>query len=162
MPRFSLRTLLIVAAVVPLAFYALVKVDSIAVSLALTVAVLGWMASLIVWAAGEGESREVARGFAIAALAYGFLALGNFGETVFGRYGLFTTRLLHLLHEVVAEKTANPNSGIIERPPLETFTDLGEVYWCIAFGLAGGWFAAWLYRRRQKANRASPEESTGT
>lgn len=159
MPRFTLKTLLIAAAVTPVAAYVLYSANSLIASFVMATAAIGWIASLNVWLGSEGELREFARGFTLSTLAYGAMAFGIVPATSLVRDGLGTTRLLHLLHEGIAVQTRHPEFGIIVSPERGPFIVIGEFYYCVVIGLAGGILASWLYHRGKKGNQIPTKEN---
>lgn len=156
MPRFTLKTLLIAATVVPVAAYVLYSANSLLASFVMVAAAIGWIASLNVWLGSEGELREFARGFCLSALAYGAMAFVIVPSTSLVRDGLGATRLLHLLHERIVVQTRHPEFGMLVSPELGPFIVIGEFYYCVIIGLAGGILAGWLYRRKKTRDRAEP------
>lgn len=166
MPRFSLKTLLIAAAVVPLAAYGLVRATPFIESIVITIAVLTWLAGVVVSLECEGEFRAVARSFVVTSLAFAIFTWGGNANNN-GNQRLLTDQLLSRVHGLVVVETEVPVSfgfgisavGVKQLPSLEQFLAVGQIYWCAIVGLAGGWLAGWFYRR-QKANQSSTEAST--
>ncbi len=148
MPRFSLKTLLIAAAVVPVAAYVLVNATQLIATIVLNIALLGWMTSLVLSRESGGELGAFARGFATITSAFAFVTWGN--SSIQGNHYLVTSRLISRTYW---------DFGFVKSqfPDPESYYLVAQVYWCVIFGIVGGWFAAWLYRRRQKANQPSME-----
>lgn len=166
MPRFSLKTLLIAAAVVPVAAFSLAKADATIAAIVATIAFLAWVAAVIVWRESEGEQRSVVSGCAISALLYAIAVYvtGVFGTGLPGlQVGLLTSRPLELAYPLVAVKVKIQTSfGTLDGdfPAFEHYFLIGHLYWCVLVGLAGGWFAGWLYRRRRRPEQSSTGASS--
>lgn len=161
-PRFSLRTLLIAAAVVPLAFYILAKATPFTASLVVTAVVLMWTGAAVAASVGDGEFNVVARGFAISAAIYAVFAFG-IDPYLFSNQFLITRRPLNWLFDSVKLVTITPATQSLPSrystfPMHESFGFIGQSYFIVVAGLVGGWFAGWLYRRRQKASQPGTEE----
>lgn len=158
MPRFSLKTLLIAAAVVPVAIYALDNVTrGIAIAALNLVLSIGAVA-LVISLEAEGERRIFARGFLAVAVAYAvvsYLTDSNDKSSI----PLVTTALLDMAYK---QTVIYPPRGPVKTMPVpeyRPFMVVGQIYWSVLFGLIGGWSAGWLYHRRQKANQPRTEAS---
>lgn len=75
MPQWSLRTLLIATAVVPLAIFAIAKSTPFYVSAVMTFAAITWIVVAITAWTGTGPRQAWARGAILAASAYGLLVV---------------------------------------------------------------------------------------
>jgi hypothetical protein len=150
MPRFSLKTLLIAAAVIPLAAYGLFRATPLLSSLAITIVCFSWCAMIVACLEGDGELRAFARGFLISSLLYVALALWVVPRYVSAQE-LITSTLLIQAHQVTYTLLKE------DCPQYVPFYFVGESLWCLSVGMASGWLAGWLYRRRQKANQPNTE-----
>jgi hypothetical protein len=148
MPRFSLKTLLIAAAVVPVAVYALAVANPFVASVAIIVTLLAWIAMILAWIECVGESRAFARGWVLAMTIYltaEFWAIPKFTQGAV----LVSTSILTLADGLLGPRSQG----------YEWFYYVGESWLCLLVGLAGGWFAGWLYRRRQNADKPNTAPS---
>jgi membrane associated rhomboid family serine protease len=152
MPRFSLKTLLIAAAVVPVATYGFVQANPFTTKIVVSVSVVAWIVAAIMASEGMGEIRAFARGIAIASLAFAVVTWST--GSVYGNAHLFSYDLL-----LIAHKRVFVNADLSTSPTVQEFLLVGQVYWCAVVGLIGGWFAVCLYRRRIRQPQSRTEAS---
>lgn len=163
--QWSLLALLIATAVLPVAVYALVKATPIIASIAITLGTLGWIAMVIVCFTERDEPQAIARGIAVAAFVYALAFFYTDQTEPYQKRSLATSRLLDISFEYCMTQTEVPASdgrGIrtVVSPDRIAFKIVGQVYWCVAFGLAGGYFARWVYRRRKRREAKLPLSAT--
>lgn len=193
MAQWSLRTLLIATAIVPLAIFAIAKATPFHVSAVLTVAAIAWIAVAIMAWIDSGSRQAWARGVILAATAYGLLVVWMGTELNLVGSRLATSGALYYAHTWAAPEANAPPNGPVsisftspegtlttneitfnvgtnsangisgttwnyyslsalfnQTPTRRDFATIGHVYWGILLGLAGGWFAAWIARRRKQ------------
>lgn len=111
MPQWSLRTLLIATAIVPVAIYVIAKSTPFYISAVATVAAFGWIAVAIAAWVSSGSRQAWARGAILAATTYGALVVWMGTELDLGRSQLATSQLLQ-----VAKQAFTPRIIISEDP----------------------------------------------
>lgn len=154
--QWSLRALLIATAILPVAIYALVKATPMIASVAITLGMLTWTATVIVWLTEKEERQAIARGIAVAAFVYALAFWYTDQTQEYQRRSLVTTRLLVIAYENCETETQVPRGNgrgtdTVRSPDSFAFGVVGQVYWCILSGIAGGLFARWVYRHRKEA-----------
>jgi hypothetical protein len=163
--QWSLRGLLIAAAVLPIAIYALLRATPMIASMVLPLASLGWIAMVIVWLTEKGERQAFARGATIVALAYG-CSVWYITPTELNHpaarptRSLITSYLLDIVYascETTTPAPASPTGGAkaIVMPKGLAFMQVGHAYWCVMVGTAGGFFARWVYQNRERQESSS-------
>jgi hypothetical protein len=168
--QWSLRSLLIAAAIIPAAIYMLVKANPMLVSVAVTISITAWIATAIVAVVGTGERQAFARGALIAATVYGAVVY-YLDELNLQTAKLFTTGLLYHAHEAcVTRIIGSTQSGFggaggmmrmmmaNESPMAGHFAIIGQIYWGVLIAILGGWFAWRVVRREQ--NEAAERPTT--
>jgi small neutral amino acid transporter SnatA (MarC family) len=105
MPQWSLRTLLIATAIVPLAIYAISKATSFYISAVITIATTAWIGVAIVASTGIGSRGAWARGATVAATAYGLLIVCMGTELELRGSKLPTSGVLFYAHDAWAQPT---------------------------------------------------------
>jgi hypothetical protein len=193
MAQWSLRTLLVATAVVPVAILAIFKATALYVSAVLTLAVIAWIAVAIMAWIDTGSRQAWARGVILAATAYGLLVVWMGTEFELVGSKLATSGVLYYAHvwavptgsepiesvpltftspdgsQITFGNSININSPISVNsanglsatfqslsvwtntsPTRRDFATIGHVYWGMLLGLVGGWFAAWIERRKRE------------
>jgi hypothetical protein len=192
--QWSLRTLLIATAIVPVAIFAIAKSTPLYVSAAVTVAAVAWIVVAIIAWIDTGSRQAWARGMILAATAYGLLVVSMGTELELQGSRLATSGVLYYAHNLTASDdiqpqlltftlmsadgspggsasvgsfadvpiSANTDSGFSgtaqlfrnllinsnQSPTRRDFGVIGHIYWGMLLGLAGGWFAVWIERRK--------------
>lgn len=180
MPQWSLRTLFIATAIVPVAIFAIAQSTRFYATAMVNLAAVAWVAVAITAWGSVGTLKNWARGALIAATAYGLLIFSLPAELELEGSGFATSGGLyyahrlraHLLNEEEEESLGLRASSWdppfvtyrldppIPFPERRNFAIIGHVYWGIIIGAAGGCFAQWLAQREHRD--VTPRTSTGT
>ncbi len=118
MAQWSLRTLLIATAVIPLAIFAIAKSTPLYVSAVLTIAAIAWIAVAIMAWIDSGSRQAWARGVILAATAYGLLVIWMGTELELVGSRLATSGALYYAHTWAAPDANAP----LASPYTITFT----------------------------------------
>jgi hypothetical protein len=151
MPRFSLKTLLIGVAVFPLALLGFFHAP-FAAAFVVTMIIVLWVHAVVVLLECDGALRAFARGYVCAALIYASVAY-SVGPSM-----LLREQILGVFQPLI-------RTGLSLYPNLDTESALPSYLWvahsylCVIFGIVGGWFATWLYDRRQEGSQPNTEMS---
>jgi hypothetical protein len=103
MPQWSLRTLFIATAIVPVAIFVIAKSTPFYISTVVTIAIAAWIAVAIVAWVGDGSRRAWARGTILSATAYGLLIAWMGTELDLFGSKLATSGVLFYAHDVLTK-----------------------------------------------------------
>ena len=176
MVQFSLRTVLVLVALVAVAIVSLRFATVEWRILSVAIAATSFVAAVVLAALGRGVRRAFAIGFATTMLLYVLVLdampwqgmAGVRGRTEFNPDvgTLPTTRLLRPLYHAAADvrwvdirtgrtvptpdaaASTSPYLSMGESPSREDFMVIGHAWWAMLLGLCGGAFAQWLHQRR--------------
>ncbi len=180
MPQWSLRTLLIATAIVPVAIFAIAQSTRFYATAMVNLAAVAWTIVAIAACSSTVTRQKWARGAIVAATAYGLFLYLLPSELELEGSGFVTSGALfyahrfraHLIGEEEEENlglrpTPSDAAFAIYRvgpatlfPERQNFAIIGHVYCGVLFGIAGGYFAQWLVQHEQR--NASLRTSNGT
>jgi hypothetical protein len=174
MLQLSLRSLLALMAMIAVAIVSLRYPTQGWEIASFTIAIVAFLAAIMGAARARGPSRAFALGMSITMLIYG---LTLFSRTPTGSPirrnpemnpstgRLLTSRLLKPLYSLAADmRWVDVTTGVetqefdpsiagkvtlSEWPERATFMAIGHCWWAMLLGLLGGWFARFVYLRRE-------------